>query len=109
MRVTCRTDHVVECRTLSIIRAKLKRSKQGERTYRESLGVLTSSVTCLRMVSLKWRLAEQGLRTEPAVMTFVLRRDPPAWALLCSLMDENVNDSVWEDISVAHQRILSLV
>ena len=42
-------------------------------------------------------------------MTFVLRRDPPAWALLCSLMDENVNDSVWEDISVAHQRILSLV
>ena len=61
MRVTCRTDHVVECRTLSIIRAKLKRSKQGERTYRESLGVLTSSVTCLRMVSLKWRLAEQGL------------------------------------------------
>ena len=39
----------------------------------------------------------------------VLCRDPQAWTVLCSLMDENINPSVWSDISTLYQNILHLV
>ena len=52
------TDHVIECKILTVIRTKLKRSKQGEKVYRENLGGLASAVTSIRMVSLKWRYIE---------------------------------------------------
>ena len=53
--IVFRDDHQVECRIFSLLRAKLKRNKDGERLYRANLSGLTSSVTCVRMLSLKWR------------------------------------------------------
>ena len=49
------TEHEVECKILSLVKAKMKRVKNGEKIYRESLSSLTSAVTCIRMISLKWR------------------------------------------------------
>ena len=48
-------DHDIECNILSIIRAKMKRNKGGEKLYKDFLPILNSAVTTLRMISLKWR------------------------------------------------------
>jgi len=86
---TCRqsTEHEVECKILSLVKAKMKRVKNGEKIYRESLSSLTSAVTCIRMISLKWR-------------------DPELWTLTSSLMGQNIHESVWEELKSLHETIL---
>ena len=101
------SDHAVECAILSIIRTKLRRNQQGEKMYRNHLTGLTAAVTTLRMVSLKWRL-ERTVDIIAFSFTFFLR-DPPTWNLISTLMDENINQSVWLDIARVYDNILSLV
>jgi len=80
-------EHEVECKILSLVKAKMKRSKGGEKLYKENLSSLTGAVTCIRLISLKWR-------------------EPSAWSLVSSLMDQNINESVWQDLNMLHEKIL---
>ena len=35
-------------------------------------------------------------------------RDPSAWSLVSSLMDQNINESVWQELTTLHNNILHL-
>eukprot|EP00092_Neocalanus_flemingeri_P003775 GFUD01004063.1.p1 GENE.GFUD01004063.1~~GFUD01004063.1.p1 ORF type:complete len:492 (+),score=147.83 GFUD01004063.1:26-1501(+) len=81
--------HQVECSILTTIRVKVKRMKDGERIWRESLSNITASVTTIRLLSLKWR-------------------DPAAWSILTNLMNHQVNENVWRLLQDAFHTVLHL-
>lgn len=81
--------HQAECSILVLARAKLRRTDKSEKVWKSALPDITTAITTLRLLSLKWR-------------------NPSEWSIVSNLMCDKMNLPVWSIIQAVFKKVLHL-